>query len=300
MGTAVVPVHYTFLASLATAAMKSEVLLTPKPGLVDREDQGAHRDMDALLFIKSADALSPFLEAMVLTAPSAGSSCKVLPVIRPIGVEAEKAMFRATGGVNTHKGQIFTLGIGSSAAKRVFAAGDGGIPLLSRILDEAACICSGLTQELVPTTSEENGPSGTNGQLVYREYGCTGVRGEAEEGFPSIRNGALPAFRWAREKGFSEEDAALEALLYLMAVVDDSNVLHRRGLTGLSVMRSQAEKFLYSGGMEQPRAMEKLQEMNRLFISENISPGGCADLLAFTLFLIHLEDLWYEQADLPS
>jgi triphosphoribosyl-dephospho-CoA synthase len=300
MGTVVAPVQYTFLASLASMAMKSEVLLTPKPGLVDRADQGAHRDMNALLFTKSADAVFPFLEAMVLAAPSDGPACAVLPVIRPIGMEAEKAMFRATEGINTHKGQIFTLGICSSAAKRVFDAGDGSKSPVPQVLDEAARICSGLTEELILFRSGKSRESRTNGQSVYREHGCTGVRGEAEQGFPSVGYGSLPAFRWARERGFSEEEAALEALLCLMAIVDDSNVLHRRGLAGLSLMRVQAEGFLYAGGMEQPRAMEKLQEMNRLFIAENISPGGCADLLALTLFLIHLEDLWYEQANFPS
>ena len=266
---------------LAVRAMRDEVFLSPKPGLVDRHDSGAHRDMDLPLFLKSAGIIRPFLEEMESLTPREGPAEDVLPLIRPVGVRAEAAMFKATGGVNTHKGQIFTLGVCTAAAAR-----KGGTP--QDILDEAGRICRGLCGEL--KGSGATAKPQTHGERIYIRYGSTGIRGEAEKGFPSVANCSLPAFRSSFLKGLNREEAALEALLHLMAVVEDSTVLHRRGLPGLSLMRREAERFLYTGGMSQAGAYAKLIEMNRFFIQENISPGGCADLLALTLFTASLEE----------
>ena len=267
-------------AHLASQAMRDEVSLSPKPGLVDRIDSGAHSDMDLPLFLKSIDAIAPFLAMMERMTPRDGASEKVLPLIRPVGVRAEAAMFEATGGINTHRGQIFCMGVCTAAAVR-----KPGSP--RDILDEAGRICRGITGELTKTA----GCARSHGERAFRRYGSTGIRGEAEKGFPSVANCGLPAFSTSLLAGFNREEASLEALLHLMAVVEDSTVLHRRGMQGLSLMRREAETFLYNGGMSQDGAYAKLVEMNRFFIHENISPGGCADLLALTLFTASLEEL---------
>ncbi len=271
----------SLLISLAAAgAMKEEVLLSPKPGLVDRFDNGPHRDMDLALFLRSAEAVAPFLAEISFATPLEEAS-QVLPLIRPVGRKAEEAMLGATGGVNTHKGQIFSLGVCTAAAVRT-----GVSPFDAyAILEEAGDICQGLSREL-----EGSGSPSSNGEGVYRSTGSKGARGEAEAGFPSVRNCSYPAYRQARQKGLGHEEAALQALMHLMLRVEDSNVLHRRGLEGLGILRREAAVFLNSGGMFHPEAFELLDRMNRLFIRENISPGGCADLLALTLFLIKLED----------
>ncbi len=267
---------------LAFRAMKEEVLLTPKPGLVDRDNSGAHKDMDLSLFLRSAEAIAPFLMEICEKTPRKGESSMVLPVIRPVGVDAEKAMFEATGGINTHKGQIFSLGVCTAAAVRT----EEGQDRASGILEEAGRICRGITREL-----EINTPSSSHGVRVFFRSGSKGARGEAEAGFPSVRDCSLPAYRKARQKGLNHEESALQALMHLMLRVDDSNVLHRRGEKGLSLMKQAALKFLTDGGMVQDDAYEKLQRLNRFFVKENISPGGCADLLALTLFLAKLEEV---------
>ncbi len=262
----------------ASDAMREEVRLSPKPGLVDSLDNGAHQDMDLSLFLRSADALESYFREITEAAPC-GDVSSVLPRLRPLGIRAEKLMFDATGGVNTHKGQIFSLGVCTAAAVRVDAAGE--------ILSEAGRICRGLKAELIPARTESRVL--TNGEKTFRETGTTGIRGEAEEGFPSVGLFALPAFRKVIREGGSRDEAALEALVTLMSVVTDSNVLHRRGWEGLALMRSEAENFLCSGGMGQKNARGKLKVMNEIFIRENISPGGCADLLALTLFISRME-----------
>ncbi|OQY32975.1 MAG: hypothetical protein B6241_09460 [Spirochaetaceae bacterium 4572_59] len=263
------------IAALAARAMRDEVELTPKPGLVDRLDNGSHKDMNLSLFLMSAGVIKPFLVEMARAVSPDGGSLSVLPVLRPIGIRAEEAMFKATGGINTHKGQIFSLGVCTAAAMRV---GNSA----AAVLEEAGRICSGICGELKG--------AGSNGQKAFLLYGSRGIRGEAEESFPSVRNNSLPRYRHAEKNGLSPEEAALESLIYLMTEVEDSNVLYRRGREGLSLMREKAEGFILSGGMMQEQAYAKLGEMNNFFIQENISPGGCADLLALTLFLAELED----------
>ena len=268
------------IGEMASVAMREEVRLSPKPGLVDSLDNGAHLDMDLALFLRSADVLEPCFREMA-EAAQCGEAGSVLPRLRPIGIRAEKLMLAATGGVNTHKGQIFSLGVCAAAAVRAGSAGE--------ILAEAGRICRGLKAELIRARSESR--KLTNGEKIFRDTGTTGIRGEAEEGFPSVRMYGLPAYRRVIRAGRGKDEAALEALMTLMSVVVDSNVLHRRGWEGLALMRREAENFLIRGGTGQKGGTERLKDMNELFIRENLSPGGCADLLALTLFVAKMEDL---------
>ncbi len=274
-------------ASLAAQAMADEVLLTPKPGLVDREDTGAHEDMDLPLFLKSAASIAPYLAEMADAAQRNPFEESLLHRLRPIGLRAEKAMFSATKGINTHKGQIFCLGVCTAAAARIQARGEG--PGLS-ILREAGFICRGISRELL--SCPDPGTPRTHGEEVFLTSGSRGARGEAEAGFPSVRHYSHPAYRQGRIGGLDHERAALQALLALMVGVEDSNVLHRRGPEGLALMRREAGHFLEKGGMFQSDAFIKLRRMNRLFIRESLSPGGCADLLALTLFLVKMEEVY--------
>ena len=100
-------------------ALLEEVYTTPKPGLVDLYSCGAHTDMDVQTFERSAEALQPWFIRMA--AQGYLLTCtreELFTQIRQTGIMAEKAMFQATGGVNTHKGMIFTLGIFCAAAGR--------------------------------------------------------------------------------------------------------------------------------------------------------------------------------------
>ena len=270
------------LAGIVRQAMIDEVDLTPKPGLVDRRNSGAHQDMDYTLFRDSIDLLFPWFEKIAESTPMTGPSEAVVPALRPLGMEAEKAMLAGTGGINTHKGQIFILGIALAATVRL--SGDGNPLTAEGILDQAAEICSGLTGEL-----ESGGGDETHGRLIFRRYGVAGIRGEAERGFPSVRRIALPAFRYSLFLGRGRDDAVLEALVRLMVTAEDSNVLYRSGIEGMALMERQASAFMEAGGMFQDNPGVKLEEMNRLFVNNNISPGGCADLLALTLFLDSVE-----------
>src|SRR5262249_12246618 len=97
---------------LAAKSLWDELALYPKPGLVSFSDSGAHADMDATTLSRSLFALRPwFVELATAGARGAG-----LLELRRLGIGAEQSMLAATGGINTHRGAIFVLGLLAAAA----------------------------------------------------------------------------------------------------------------------------------------------------------------------------------------
>lgn len=298
-----------FLAYLKIALRDSlidEVSATPKPGLVDLHDSGAHTDMDFHTFFASTEAIVPYLSDMAAHGSEWGKACEARGTtseyteaealflsLRPVGIEAEKAMLAATGGINTHKGMIFSLGIIAAAAGFVFS--ERGILQGEMILDYAKNMCAGPLEADFSAISFDT--PRTHGERLYVRYGCRGIRGEAAKGFPSIRRHSLPLLRNMMEQKdrmhcsplHSSNNIFLQTLLELMARVDDTNVLYRTDYPSLQYVKERAGAVLAAGGCFTDDGILSLCELNKDFIKRNISPGGCADLLAITLFLWRLE-----------
>lgn len=298
-----------FLAYLRTALRDSlidEVSATPKPGLVDLHDSGAHTDMDYHTFFLSTEAVVPYLADMaahgsewskVHGASDAASEYteaeSLFLSLRPMGIEAEKAMLMATYGINTHKGMIFSMGILAAAAGFIFS--EHGALRGELILNYAKEMCAGPLESDFSAISFD-APK-THGERLYVRYGCRGIRGEAADGFPSISRYSLPLLRKMMEQkertqssplGFFN-NICLQTLLELMARVDDTNVLFRTDYPSLLYVKERAGGILAAGGCFTDDGIDSLCKLNQDFIKRNISPGGCADLLAITLFLWRLE-----------
>lgn len=252
-------------AQLAQRALLYEAITTPKPGLVDCLNTGAHQDMDLFSFAASAAALGSYFEDCVRI----GQRGEPLVQLQHAGVLAEEAML-AAAGANTHKGAIFALGILCCALGR---CGEGAE--LDAVLAEAAVIGQSFLQEMAG-----RGSAVTGGERQYRQYGLTGARGEAASGFRSVREIALPALEKALNEGASANAAGREALLHLMAKVMDSNIIRRAGMDGQRWVSAQATQLLRDGCTE-----EALRALDAEMIRRNISPGGSADLLAAAWFL---------------
>ena len=292
-------IFFTLIEDSVRFGLLEEVRTTPKPGLVDLKDSGAHCDMCYETFVASTDAVAPFIVQMARTGFSLGQGdCPapledLFPAIRPIGVKAEEAMFAATGGVNTHKGMIFSLGI-IAAAIGYFCA--PGIPAWDfPILDDQKGLLSLCGQAVKPHLSRDFDemkarPPKTHGEKLFARYGIRGIRGEAMDGFPALADHALPAMKKARSSQPDENAANLYVLLNLMSSVDDTNILTRSDPETLAQVKEISSRFLARHKLIGPEALKELEQMNQDFISQNISPGGCADLLAITLFFERLEE----------
>ncbi|BAI74377.1 triphosphoribosyl-dephospho-CoA synthase (plasmid) [Azospirillum sp. B510] len=273
------PGHH--LARLAHRSLLREVLLTPKPGLVDRRNRGSHRDMDLTSFLASAAAIAPWFRLFFARGLE---GCAVpadlfLTGIRADGMACERAMLRVTGGVNTHKGSIFAFGLLCAAAGRL--AGRGEPVTRWPLCDEVAAVCAGVVEEL-----RRPGEAGTAGEHLFRRHGLTGARGEAASGFATVRTHALPAFERLRSQG--TRMALHAALLELLAFNRDTNVVSRGGLAGLTFLQGEAMRLRRDGGVAAPDYLRRLAALDDEAIRRNLSPGGSADLLAVTWFLAHV------------
>ena len=267
------------ISDYASKALITELMLTPKPGLVDQRNSGAHRDMNLMTFLKSARVLSTWFPHFVeIGYRDAGiPACDFLPRVRPAGVLCENEMLEATKGINTHKGAIFSLGLLCSVVGRLLA---NGIALTrERISKEVASICSGLV------VRELGERAATAGERIFRLYGLAGARGEATSGYRTVCSAALPVYDRLQANGVSEELALLQVLLHLLAVNDDTNLISRGGLAGLYHVREYAQNFLFDGGVLEAGGLKKMAAFDDDLITRNLSPGGSADLLAVAVFL---------------
>ena len=267
-----------YIASRAYFALNEEVSTTPKPGLVDRNNRGSHQDMGVKHFFASANALRPFFfrfaECGFITRDD--TPAETFRQIRSIGLEAETAMLSATHGVNTHKGAIFSLGLCCAAAGRLSPEQWSA----DRLLAECASMTKGIVAQDFAGITLKN--AATAGERIYAQYGVTGVRGQAEAGFPAVTQVGIPVLKKGLSQGLSFNDAGCVTLLHLLAATDDTNLIHRSDRQTQLAVKTQVAALLKDTPYP---SIAQIIELDTDFIRRNLSPGGSADLLAMTYFL---------------
>lgn len=263
------------IAHLATQALQAELDTTPKPGLVDKDNNGAHRDMDYALMQRSIDTLHPYFVKLALL-----GCADALPThtsIRDIGIEAEKAMLSATNGVNTHKGALFSMGLAVVAA-----AHEKNTDSLQTTI-----------KALAASFPDTNGTHGSKAKLLSK--GTTAIKGaldNAREGYEMLFAEWLPFYIERRK----EHDAYTlhKTLLRIMCDLDDTNVIYRTDLATAEEVKQEARALLDSFSKahtaedkEKRIAAEllALKDMDKRYTARNISPGGAADMLSLTAFI---------------
>ena len=270
-----VPAH---IAAAARSSLLAELNTWPKPGLVSHVDQGSHTDMNAATFERSAAAIEPFFARLA----EAGAAGAAMPELRSIGMAAEQAMLAATGGINTHRGAIFGLGLLCAAA---------GASWMGSVSDwKAAHLGNMVRRRWGNSILRGPIPMHSHGTEAWRRFGAGGARAQAAAGFPHVLGMGLPARRLAREAVPADPQAAhVQTFFALLAETEDTNLLHRGGLEGLRFARSAAADFLREGGVAREGWCARAAAVHHAFIDRRLSPGGCADLLAISLFLDALE-----------
>jgi triphosphoribosyl-dephospho-CoA synthase len=260
-----------WLSELAWQSLIAEAELTPKPGLVDGRGSGSHSDLSLELMRRSADAIAPYFTRMALASAESQMDTSLRAAVARIGREAEAAMLRATSGSNAHKGAIWVLGLLVCAA----SLSEGSRP---EFVAEAAGYLARLPDRARPHAV-------SHGDVVLERYGATGARGEAYRDFPHVVTIGLPALKAARERGRTERDSRLAALLAIMSHLDDTCVLYRGGPGAQRIVHEGAACVIKAGGPGSSKGDAALIALGQELVSQHISPGGSADLLAATLFL---------------
>lgn len=265
-------------------ALLAEVALTPKPGLVDQNNTGSHRDMDLKTFERSTQALTPFfLDFFEKTLKTPGDL--FLPVLRAPGLVAEEAMLLATGGVNTHKGLIFSLGL--IACAMVKLAQNLGKRITPEELPALRAIIMTNTNNLIQELEHPrdfNHPS--HGEAIYQKYRRGGIRKEAMLGYPTLFCQAYPNLKIRQKKAVDQDIPFLYALLEFIVALDDTNLLKRGGLEGEAFLKTKAKELLQAN-LSEVALKEALLHLDKAAMERNLSPGGAADHIAL-LYFLHL------------
>lgn len=280
------------ISEAAVRALIREAETTPKPGLVDRRNNGSHPDMSLEMLFRSARSLKPYFRECARAGMKL-EEADAFPTLRALGMEAEKTMLNATGGVNAHKGAIFSLGLltaSAAACLRSFEA-------------DAEKICARAGRMAAPHMeahfrSLRAETAYSFGDRLFLATGLRGARGEAADGFPSVLRIALPALdaeemeNPAEVVGSSvtadgnsvmpdaEEFSGAYALLRLAVEMDDTTLIRRGGRSRAEAAKREIRALLDSG-----ITREKVETLDDQFIRENLTLGGCADLLACAYFL---------------
>lgn len=260
------------LSHLATQALQQELDLTPKPGLVDRHDSGAHDDMDHRLMSESISVLHPWFTRM---AQAAQGDALSVDQLRQLGIEAEQAMLTATNGVNTHRGALFAMGLAVAAASQQTAT------LLAQAADATplpfpqALSAEALQQTIRQLAAALTAPSNTHGATIRPKGSARGALAHAQAGYPQLFAEWLPFLRQHRDEPY----ALHRLLLLIISELDDTNIVFRKG-----ECKAQEIKQLAADASRQFQP-DILTKLNQLFIREHVSPGGAADMLSLTLFI---------------
>lgn len=266
-----------------TQAILLEVSTHPKPGLVTRLSNGAHKDMSIFTFMMSSAVLSKaFNDLQDIGQAHRGTLVELFCKLRSYGVGAEAELLRVTKGVNTQRGILFAGGIVSAVSGYAMNMGLSRDALLPLIKEMAAGLVARELKNLDHAAM-------TAGEKLYYKYGITGIRGEVENGFPSVVNYGLPALEDAFDKGAAINDALVHALISLMTVVEDSNVIWRTDYDTLLEVQRIAKNILSLGSVFTEKGRMAIAETERYFLQRRISPGGSADLLSVTITLYLLE-----------
>ena len=244
------------MAALASKALKEELNTSPKPGLVDILDNGAHQDMDYQLMSHSIDTLRPFFARLCIEGEPQ------IEEIIDIGKQAEAAMMKVTNGVNTHRGAFFSLGITTVAAYNILAT---NTPLTTNNLSNKI---SQLARKIPPATN-------THGATVRKTFNIKGAHQNATDGYDTLFNEWLPFYRTLNDDTYRNH----KTLLKIMSTLDDSNIYHRKGAHEAAMVRHEAQTLLDNF------STEGMDRLNQQYIVRNISPGGSADMLALTIFI---------------
>ena len=254
--------HPYLLAALAERALMMELDTPMKPGLVGPDGPGAHKDMDYDTMLRGIKALRPFWSRMAMASGP--------DELRELGIEAEKAMLAATGGVNTHRGAIFCLGIALNAAGRRTETIDN-----EQVMQNALCE---IAQGILRNHLNDNKLHST----------LVGARRIALTGYRELFTDWLPFYRIAVKDTLSSASlrdpiranapervsftALQKTLLRIMSTLDDTCVIKRVGHDRAQEVKREAAHA------------DALKALCSRYAQEGISPGGAADMLALTIF----------------
>lgn len=267
-----------------TAGILLEASCYPSPGLVSPFSMGAHKDMNFLSFMLGSSAISPYFTLFGQIGINWDGETFLLKELRKIGINAEEQLLQMTKGINTQRGILFLGGIVAAACGKTIKSGKLNIKSICKNVSK---ICEGLVERELKSLTPKK--ACTNGEKLFLKYGTKGIRGELERGLPSVCDVSYPRFIKGMESGIGINYSMIDSLLHLIMTVEDTTILSRLGPNGLKKAQLKAKEAIEKGSVYSEQGRKGILQLDEYFTRENISPGGCADLLAITVAIYILE-----------
>ncbi len=277
------------ISKFAIQAISYEAACFPSPGLVSPVSDGAHKDMEYFMFLDSTVSLIKPLILCCEAGLSNDEPKKIFETVRKIGVLGENEMFKATGGINTHKGMLFLMGIACAAVSKAIYDNKDFKEVRQIIMD----MTEGMTQRELEAKKSFPDEKLSHGEKLFKLHGVSGIRGEVEKGLPIIFNFAIDFYN--KTEKLYINDRLIHTLIGIMQFCEDTTILHRHSLEVLKEVQAKAKFITALGGMKTDFGVDAVYEMDKEFKRRNISPGGSADLLGLTVFLSLVENYFTEK-----
>lgn len=285
------------IKKLILEALLEEVYTTPKPGLVDLWDCGAHEDMTVSLFEKSAGTIAVYLMYMFVAGEKEffeknRDLKRLFSEIQLIGRKAEKEMFQSTDGVNTHKGAIFMVGLIAAACGYCIhqkRESDFSDKWIEKVFSVISLMTKEYVNEYFDQLCLDNAIS--HGDYLYLLHGKKGIRGEAAKGFPVLKRAVQSMDYWYKKMELDENQIKINVLMDVSAHLDDMNIIYRSSEETLKWYQKRVNEIRIKGGASTHDGLKEIIKLNQECIEKNISPGGAADYLAAVILLKKIE-LW--------
>ena len=267
------------VSQTALKAMISEVSTFPSFGLVSPISTGAHKDMDYYTFLNSAIAITPYLKEMFKIGYNFHEPKYVFNAIRDIGKLCEEKMFEATNNINTHKGMIFLMGVTiASIGKSIYEG---------KSFEDIKYIIKSMVENILDDFKDlDKKENLTHGERLYLEYGFTGIRGQVKDGLSVLFDNIIDKYI---DSPLKENDLYTQILIELMSRVEDSTIVYRHNIDTLRKVQHDSKELLKIGGVYTEEGRKTCNQLEDLYIKNNISPGGCADLLAVSILLMDIK-----------
>lgn len=260
------------IAKIAVRALYFEVKAYPKPGLVSFIDSGSHDDMNGETFYRSLFSLRHYFYHIIMQ----GLSNQSFDQLKETALQAEEKMLMATHGINTHRGAVFSLGIFCVSTAKL---------IKTKAIFSPMDLHHQIMNDWEKVLENHSTAIQSNGNIVSRKHMIIGAKEMAIQGYPIIFQ-LFPSFHTLFETTQCINTSCLYAYLSLLTQIDDTNILHRKGMTGLKEARQKAQEILLISCLK--TRQKKAMALHYSFSSERISPGGVGDLIGVLLFLSQL------------
>lgn len=256
------------IIKIAYKCILEEANSWPCLGLVSKKNSGSHNDMDISTFKKSAKIFINYFNDIY----KKYYQIKTFNNLRNIGILTEEMMFKVTNNINTHKGLVFAFGIIFFNFLKVY---------FKEINFNNLCTEIKLFTEPLKNDYLNNLTLNSRINLLINDARQTALSGY-KVCFQALKEIELII---NEQPNLKKNQIIFLLILYFYLNIDDTTVINKIGYKRYLTSKKNIECLYNKIKINYNQYIDEINKVNNWAIINNISPGGCGDLVVITLFL---------------